>query len=94
MMLIVSLIVATLAVTRVTRLIVDDQLTMGLRRWILKRFGDNSWQFDLVTCPWCVSFWVAAPVMPVAVLWPTVWVIAPLSILAASMVTGRLLDKG
>jgi hypothetical protein len=94
MMLIVSLVVATLAVARVTRFIVDDQLSIGFRRGVMNRWGEDSWQSYLVTCPWCVSVWIALPVMPVAVLWPNQWVIAALSIAAASMVTGLLLDKG
>lgn len=94
MMLIVSLFVATFAVARVTRFIVDDQLSIGFRRWVLRKWGDDSRMGYLVTCPWCVSVWIALPIMPVATLWPTVWVIAALSIPAASMVTGLLLDKG
>jgi hypothetical protein len=94
MMLIVSMIVAALAVARVTRLIVDDQLTIRFRRWVMNKWGADSWQSYLVTCPWCVSVWIALPVMPPAVLWPNQWVIAALSIAAASMVTGLLLDKG
>jgi hypothetical protein len=31
--------------------------------------------------------------MPAAVIWPNKWVIAGFSVLAASMVTGLLLDK-
>jgi hypothetical protein len=94
MMLIVSVLVATLAVARVTRFIVDDQLSIGFRRAVMNRWGEDSWQSYLVTCPWCVSVWIALPIMPVAVLWPNRWVIAALSIAAASMVTGLLLDKG
>jgi len=93
MMLIVSLVVATFAVARVTRFIVDDQLSIGLRRWVLSKWGDDSWQAYLSTCPWCVSIWIALPIMPVAVFWPNRWVIAGFSVLAASMVTGLLLDK-
>ncbi len=89
-MLVVSLIVAALAVARLTRLVVDDQLTIGFRRWVLNKWGDDSWQGYLVTCPWCSSVWIAAPIMPVAALWPSIWLIAALSIPAASMVAGRL----
>lgn len=94
MMLIVSLIVAAFAVARLTRLIVDDQITIGFRRWVLQKWGDESWQSYLMTCPWCMSIWVGAPIMPVAVIWPNQWIIAALAVPAASMVTGLLLDKG
>lgn len=94
MMLIVSLIVATLTVARLTRFIIDDQLTIGFRRWTLQKWGDTSWQSYLITCPWCMSIWIGILIMPVAALWPSIWVIAPLSVPAASMITGLLLDKG
>lgn len=77
-----------LTVARVTRLLVDDQLTNGYRLWVVKRWGDLSWQSYLAHCPWCTSIWVAAPVMPTAVLWPNRWVVMALAIPAASMVTG------
>lgn len=92
-MLILTMVVATLAVVRITRLLVDDQLTNFYRLWVDNHWGSNSWQSYLVHCPWCTSVWVAALIMPVAVLLPSIWLIAALSIPAASMVTGLLLDK-
>jgi peptidoglycan/LPS O-acetylase OafA/YrhL len=88
--LIVSLIVATLTVARVTRLLVDDQLTTGYRRWVIQRWGDLSWQSYLAHCPWCTSIWVALPTMPAAVIWPNKWVVAALAVPAASLVTGLI----
>jgi len=93
MMLIVSLIVAGLAVARLTRFVIDDQLTIGLRRAVIRKWGEDSWQSYLAHCPWCVSVWIALPVMPVAVLWPNRWVVAALSIPAASMMAGLLVDR-
>lgn len=92
--LIISLVVATLAVARLTRLLTDDQITIGYRRWVVKRWGENSLPAYLVHCPWCTSVWVAAFTMPPAVFWPNVWVIAALSIPAGSMVAGLLVDRG
>jgi peptidoglycan/LPS O-acetylase OafA/YrhL len=92
-MLVISLVVASLAVARLTRLLVDDQLTIGLKRWAIRKWGDTSWQSYLVHCPWCVSVWIALPVMPVATLWPSRWLIAALSVPAASMVAGLLVDR-
>jgi uncharacterized protein DUF1360 len=97
-MLILAMVVATLAVARMTRLLVDDQLTNGYRLWVDRRWGSESLQSYLVHCPWCTSIWVAALIMPITVLLstpltPTAWLIAALSIPAASMVAGLLLDK-
>jgi hypothetical protein len=91
--LVTSLVVAALAVARITLLLVDDQITVGYRRWVIKRWGEESMPSYLVHCPWCTSVWVAAPIMPAAVIWPNVWVIAAFAIPAASLVTGLILDR-
>jgi hypothetical protein len=87
---VVSLVVAALAVARITRFLTEDYLTVGYRRWVVTRWGPESKMSYLVHCPWCTSIWIALPVMPVASLFPNVWVIAALSIPAASMVAGLL----
>ena len=92
-MLIVSMVVATLAVTRLTRLLVEDQLTVGYRQWVVRKWGASSMASYLAHCPWCTSVWVAILVMPPAVLFPYPWVVAVLAIPAASMVAGLLLDR-
>jgi hypothetical protein len=94
-MLVVSLVVAALAVARITRFLTEDFLTVGYRRWVVQRWGEDSKMAYLVHCPWCTSIWVGLPVMPAAVLitvpmslWS--WVVAVLSIPAASLVAGQL----
>lgn len=89
-MIVVSLVVAALAVARITRLLTEDFLTVGYRRWVVTRWGPESKMSYLVHCSWCTSIWIALPVMPAAALFPNVWVIAALSILAASHVAGLL----
>lgn len=45
----------------------------------------------LVTCPWCVSIYVAAGVAPLAWLWGTrPWLAIPALVLAFSHITGLL----
>lgn len=90
---IVSLVVAALAVARVTYFLTEDYLSNGYRRWVVNRFGDQSKPAYLVHCPWCTSVWVAALIMPPAVLWPNQWVIMAYSIPAASMLSGLLVDR-
>jgi hypothetical protein len=94
--LILSMVVAVLAATRVTRLLVEDQLTSPYRRWVVARWGPLSWQSDLVHCPWCTGMWVSMAMMPPAVIWPNIWVVAAYSVPAASMIIGiihQLLDR-
>lgn len=93
-MLIVSLVVAAFAVARVTYFLTEDLLSNGYRRWVINRFGDQSKLAYLAHCPWCTSIWVAVAMMPPAVIWPNRWVIMAYSILAASMVSGLLIDRG
>ena len=89
-MTILALVVATLAVARLTRLLTVDQLAIGYRRWIVNRWGaDSQWAY-LAHCTWCTSFWIALPIMPAAALWPNVWVIGVLSAFAASYIAGLL----
>lgn len=92
-MIVISLVVAALAVARITRFLTDDFLANGYRRWVVGKFGDESMLAYLAHCPWCTSVWVALLAMPPAVLWPNVWVIAAYSIPAASMVSGLLIDR-
>jgi hypothetical protein len=92
-MLVISLVLGALAVTRVTRLLVDDRLTLRYRVWVRTKWGEDSLPAYFVDCPWCTSIWVSALVMPGAVLYPNQWVIAALAIPAMSMVAGLVLDR-
>lgn len=86
------MIVAAFAVARLARLIADDKITVGFRRWVVNRSGTDGWWTKLVHCaPWCMSMWFAI-LMPVAVLWPNQWVLAVLSIPAGSMAAAILLN--
>lgn len=91
--LLLSLIVATLAVARITRLLVEDKIMVGYRQWVVKKWGAESWPTYFAHCPWCTSFWVAVPVMPIATLFPYPWIVAIFAPWAGSMVAGLLLDR-
>ena len=88
--LIICLVVAMVAVARLSMLLTQDELTIGYRRWVIRRFGAQSKMSYLAHCDWCTSIWLAIPIMPVAVLWPNRWVLAVFSIPAASLVAGLL----
>jgi hypothetical protein len=49
----------------------------------------------LLTCPWCVSVWLALPAVIVWWIWPTEpWSLGPAVLLAFSMITGKLSQIG
>lgn len=57
-----SFAIDALAVHRITRLVIEDEITADFREWVLEHHGHPS-QSKLsyfVTCPHCVSVWAAA----------------------------------
>lgn len=89
-----SLLVLALAVHRVTRLLIADKVTDPIRRRLTFRDGGTGAYRPVlgyfVTCPWCVSVYVAtaATALVAADLW---WLIAwPATAAALSTVTGLL----
>ena len=81
-----------LAVYRVWRIIAVDQITEPIRNlFIWNNTPLWNWITDLVTCPWCLGWWLsgAASVAYVAALglsWWWVWLLWP----AVSCVVGFL----
>lgn len=49
------------ATIRLTRLLTLDTFppVVWLRLRVMARFGSESSWYELVTCPWCMSFWAA-----------------------------------
>jgi hypothetical protein len=82
----VALVVGGLAVHRLTRLLVDDEVTRPLRERA-ERLGDRA--AYLAHCPRCVSVWVAAGWAGLAVAAPAVAAPAG-AVLAWSAVSGLL----
>jgi len=74
-----AVILALLAVWRIARLISVD--TIGER---LRVFGASrsEWLSYLLTCPWCISIWIAPPVLVIPVYFPTN---RPLFVLVAAL---------
>lgn len=92
-MLVLTLIVAALAVARLARLVAEDTITVGFRRWVVKHSGSTGWWTKLVHCaPWCMSMWFSILLMPVVVFWHNQWVLAALAIPAGSMAAAILLN--
>lgn len=84
----VTLAVGALAVHRLTRLAVEDEVTRPARERITAAAPDGRLAY-FVTCPWCVSMWVGAAWAALAVAAPAV--AAPVgAALAWSSLTGLL----
>jgi hypothetical protein len=87
-------VVTVLAVARLTRLVTVDYLLHPLRERVAARFGPDGNVAYLVSCPWCLSVWLAGPVVAVAVAWPDNRVVQAVMVaLAASHVAGLLIAE-
>lgn len=77
------------ATMRLCRLVMADTITERPVRWIV----DHSWVFrgflvSLLTCPWCMSIWVAGAVSVASyTCGDTLWFKIPATLLTASLVT-------
>lgn len=72
---VLTLIIAVFAVYRLaTDLAWEDgpfALYARWRGWALSRYGAHDWRSEGVTCPICISFWLA---LPAAFVWgPLAW---------------------
>lgn len=84
----VLLVLDALATWRLTRLLIDDSITYRLRRPLVEGRGP-AWLADLMTCPWCLSIWIAILVVVAQTLVPGQWIYAA-AVLAFSGVAGLL----
>jgi hypothetical protein len=55
------IVLALLAIWRLARLLIVDEITRPLREAVIARGGDKL--AYLVTCPWCISVWVGWPLL-------------------------------
>lgn len=89
----ITLILAVGLTARVTRLIIDDTFppVLAARNFILLRIPDEGSVYGLLTCHWCLSFWVGLGVFMSAHNWSTttVWQIIA-GTMTASHITGLL----
>lgn len=80
-----------LAVYRLTRLAVWDSFppVANAREDLLDRFGPESSVSELLTCPWCISFWIAFSCLGAKRAFPRTWNVIG-NALALSCVAGLL----
>jgi len=85
----------TLALARITRLVVADRLTDFLRVWAYRRSrGAETYTTYFLQCPWCMSMWLgfaSSPLLWLQVDWP--WFAYPLVSLAGSYAVGLMAEN-
>lgn len=97
-----AFVLCTLAVARVTRVIVYDKIAIGFRRWVVDRNGETGWWTNLVHCEYCVSIWLSIPgalywmwmILEPGWLW--LWLAPALAAMAylAALTVDRATDQG
>jgi hypothetical protein len=87
------LVVDALACYRATRLITRDSVPVfRVPRDAVVRRWEGRPVAELVTCPWCVSVWLAAGIVTARLLLPGPWTLLAL-VLAFSAVAGWLSER-
>lgn len=91
-----NFIILALAVFRITRLIIKDEVFAEVRNVFWAKFPpESSYLGFLFTCEWCVSMWVALPIVFFYAVFPTMTLlIGCIFALSAvsSLITARLDD--
>lgn len=64
-------ILDSLAVFRLTRLILDDSITQPIRDAVLE--ANSPKMVELFTCPWCMSVWMGIGVVAARTIAPKAW---------------------
>ena len=82
-----------LAVYRLTRLVIEDEITQDMREKIWERYPPQSTKIGyLISCPWCSSIWLGAGVAVARRFAPRVWGVVSLA-LAGSAVAGLIEER-
>jgi hypothetical protein len=76
-----------LATYRLTKLVIDDEITSEIREKLLAKLGDHPKLSYFLHCPWCVSIWAAGGLVTLDKLSPEIGDILK-KVLAASAITG------
>jgi len=88
----IRFVVLLLAIYRVTRLVVEDEILDEPRNWVFDRIKADGNLSYLLTCYWCTSFWVAIPLTILYIVYPPGMMVVGLP-LAGSAVTGLIDQK-
>jgi hypothetical protein len=85
-------VITALAVFRLTRLLTTDIIFEGLREKIWNKYPPSTKFGYLFTCNWCMSIWMAALLVALTLLLPTVAYVVSL-ILSISALVGLVATK-
>lgn len=87
---ILSLLLDIIAVYRITKLIIDDEILHEFREKVWEKYPPESTKIGyLITCPWCTSIWAGIVIFTLRKIDPNFTDYLS-SILTASAVTGEL----
>ena len=86
-------IIDALATHRLTRLVIEDDITADLRERVWRRHPPHDDKLGyLLTCPWCTSMWAGFAVAAARTIAPSAW--RPLSYaLALSSLVGLIEER-
>jgi len=85
-------LILSLATFRILRLIIEDAVLEGFREWVWKRFPPETSKLGyILTCYWCLGFWISGIVVVLYLIVPIPTLIGAL-ILAISAAAG-LIDR-
>jgi hypothetical protein len=85
--------VDALAVHRLTKFVIDDEIFADLREKITDRYPPESTKIGyLVGCPWCVSVYMGTAAVVARALFPKQWTMLSRA-LAFSSVTGMVYES-
>lgn len=77
-----ALLVLALATARATRIVTEDIITAPIRKFFIRRLGEEHWFTYLIHCPYCASLWIGLGAGLVATLLLAVawWWVVPLAL--------------
>lgn len=94
----VQVVIVALAVARMTILIIEDRILDMPRGRLLARLNDDGYLAFLITCPFCIGWWLSLAWTAALIRWPagtTLWAlpwavatIAVVAVLAANKLSG------
>lgn len=89
---VIRFVVLVLAIYRATRLIIQDEILADARDWAFEHVAPGGKLYYLLTCYWCLSFWIAIPFSILYIARPNGMMVAGLP-LASSAIVGFISQK-